>query len=232
MRIALAGTLIVLLNRPVAAQQISITELWSTAGSEQTELLVSIKGMSETGDGSIWIAEGRGKAYILAVDAHGSPDRIVARDGDGPGELRAPHLIAGRPDGGTAVYDISRSSIELFDREAHFERRVKLAAQLMNPKGFDVLPTGAFVLSGGMIGNAYAIHQFAKDGSLIRSFHPVPETQNPRAGIMAGGGPVEALPDGSILFSQAAPYNIIHYSADGDRGARVRLRSRSPGADR
>lgn len=35
---------------------------------------------------------------------------------------------------------------------------------------------------------------------------------------MAGGGPVETLPDGSILFSQGAPYRIVHYPAASDDG--------------
>ncbi len=35
---------------------------------------------------------------------------------------------------------------------------------------------------------------------------------------MVAGGPVSALPDGSILFSAAAPHRILHFSADGTEG--------------
>ena len=218
-----AATMVTLFAAPsfthsLAAQQIRVAERWSTKGSAETAVLGAIAGMAEAADGSIWVAEGLGKRFILALDARGNPQRIVARDGNGPGEVGAPTLMARRSAGGLAVYDMLHNAVELFGSNGEFEQRVMLETKIMNPKGFDVLPSGDFVLGGGVLRSEYALHRFDRRGKLVGSWHRVPRTKNPRAGIMVAGGPVAALPDGSILFSQAAPYTIVHYPPSAENG--------------
>lgn len=81
-------------------------------------------------------------------------------------------------------------------------------------KGFAVLRSGAFVLSGGIVSSDRAIHMFDGNGGLVRSWGETPLTEDPQARWIVSGGPVTALEDGSLLYSQAAPLAILRYSAE------------------
>ncbi|HET7274230.1 MAG TPA: hypothetical protein VFI91_03585 [Longimicrobiaceae bacterium] len=204
------------LSLPASAQGISIHERWNTVGSESTVLIAYIAGMVEAPDGSIWVSEGLGNdRLIFEISARGVPTRVVAGSGDGPGEVANPRRMAQRPGGGIAIYDASHIAVELFDASGEFERRVRLSERVTNQKGFAVLPSGDFVLSGGVRTNPYALHQFDPDGQLVAEWREIPDTKNPRAAVMTAGGPVVAVADGSILFSRAAPHEIVRYSDSG-----------------
>lgn len=224
-RISFSGFLSILLITSVTdAQTLVVQEVWRTKGDPTSNLFVGITGMAEASDGSIWISDSRG-GHVLSLDS-ALTLRVVARGGDGPGEVRGPSLIAKTPADGLAIYDISRRSIEVFGPSGKFERRIMLEAYVTNPKGFAALPDGEFILSGGIPGAGYipggeipegsfAIHRISSSGALAQSWWPIRKTKNPRAGWMVAGGPVTALSDGSLLFSDASPHQIIHFSADG-----------------
>lgn len=204
-------------STPSAAQVLDITELWSTTGSASIGEIAFVAGMGAGPGGSVWVSEGMGRGYVMAISADGSRVRIAARTGGGPGEVDSPTLISARPDGGVAIYDIGHQAIQVFGPDGSFIERIRLAAMVINPKGFAALRSGGFVISGGIIRNGYSIHHFGADGELVASWHPVPETQDPMAGVMVAGGPVQELDDGSILFSQAAPHLIVRFA--GPEGA-------------
>lgn len=220
----MAGIVTTLLpTAPSHAQQLAVRELWRTNGDPATILFMGITGMAEAADGSIWVSDMG--SLILALDSTLSV-RQVARKGDGPGEVRGPSRMSRTPDGGLAVFDILRGSIELFDSSGNFERRVQLGFRIINGKGFVVLPNGEFVLSGGVMGGQYlpggeiaesgfSIHRFSRDGEPVQSWWPIRETRDPHAGRMVAGGPVAVLPDGSILFSDASPHQIFRFSTEG-----------------
>jgi hypothetical protein len=213
---ALAGLLaaVSLAITPTAdAQGLQLRERWSTRGAPGKEF-ISIDGMAEARDGTVWVSDPRGGAvYGVAPDA--ASMRVVARSGNGPGEVRGPHHIAQTPDGGLAVLDLGHNAIEVFDGSSRFQYRIPLQYPIVNPKGFVVLPGNRFVVSGGIYGRAESIHIFGLDGRLSASWLPAPRTINLRAGVLVAGGPLAPMGDGSLLFSRAAPHEIAVFSANG-----------------
>lgn len=217
----LAGMII---STPAIAQKLVVEELWRTNGDPATTLFTSVSGAAEAADGSIWVSDGRVN-QVLALDSTLAV-RIVAREGDGPGEVSGPTHIARTPAGGLAIYALGRHSIEVFGPDGKFERRVALRVGIWNAKGFAVLPDGDFILSGGIPGGAYvrggdipegqfAIHRFSQKGELVHSWWPIRNTRDPHAGVMVAGGSVAILCDGSILYSDASPHQIFRFSANG-----------------
>ncbi len=198
------------------AQRLRISQKWSTTGDPRVVEFGYINGMAEAGDGTIWLSDNMNR-LLVTLDATGQRVRIVARKGDGPGEVRAPAQIAPMQSGDIAVYDLVHNSAEIFGHDSRFIRRVRFEDKVMNPKGFAVLPSGSFIISGGSVGGTHAIYHFSTDGRLRGSWHRFPETSDPRAGMMVAGGPVSIMRNGSLIFSQAAPHQIVVYSASGGR---------------
>lgn len=205
------------------AQKLSVVEVWRTKGEPETALFASISGMAEAVDGSIWVSDPRA-GVVLSIDS-ALTIHVIARSGEGPGEVSGPTRIARTPEGGLAVYDLSGQRIEIFNRDGEFARRVMLEVPIWNSKGFAISTTGQIILSGGIPGASffrhgdlpegnYGIHRFSPDGELVDSWWSIPDTQNPRAAMYVAGGPVDILENGSILFSDAAPHRILKFSAD------------------
>lgn len=196
------------------AQSLNVRERWATKGSPQAVELGAVNGMAEDRDGQIWIADPVNKV-LVRVDTAGKRPRVAARHGNGPGEVAVPLIMAPHPSGGVAVYDAGHGSVELFSAAGRFDRRIPVPVPFRNPKGFAFLPSGDFVLSGGVQTNGHAIHRFSPRGVLSKSWHTIPRTRNARAGEMIAGGPLVVLPGGTVLFSQASPHRIIRYAAVG-----------------
>lgn len=181
----------------------------------------AVEGIVETDAGEIWVSDPIGRA-VLGLDAGGRRGRIVARDGDGPGEVRSPTLSARIPGGGVAIYDQGHDAVELFGRGGQFARRVTLSAKVLNPKGLAVLPNGQILLSGGLAsGGGGAVHRFAANGRLLGSWGAAARARNARAVGLISGGPLALLREGDVLYSQAAPHMLAIYSPGGKRRRRL-----------
>ncbi len=197
---------------------VDVRERWA-ARAAGLELSV-VAGMAEAADGSIWISDGMLKT-VLRVDADGRGGGVVARSGDGPGEVASPSRMAALPDGGVALIDMGRTAIHLFGADGKFSRSVQMEEIVTNPKGFVVLPSGEMVVSGGLYSDAPgAVHVFGPDGRIRRSFHPRPVTRDPRAAQLVAGGAL-ALHGGRLLVSQAAPHRLVSYGLGGGSGTEL-----------
>jgi hypothetical protein len=113
--------------------EIRIEEIWASTGSVSVGEWIAVNGFEFALDGTMWVSDARA-SQIVGVRPDGSFYR-AAREGDGPGEVRGPSSIAPRPGGGMAVFDLFRSSVELFTEDGAFERRVQLNRQIwgLNP---------------------------------------------------------------------------------------------------
>lgn len=195
---------------------IDVRERWATRGARRLEFTI-ISGMAELDDGSVWVADGMTRR-VIALDASGGNARVAARTGDGPGEVRAPELMARRPGGGVAVLDQGHDALQLFGADGRFERRVPLERQVYNPKGLVVLASDAFVVSGGSPGDEHAIHAFSAEGRAIGSWVAIPPSDDPQESRLIAGGPL-AVEGAHLLFSQAAPHRIVRWPLRGGPGA-------------
>ena len=194
------------------APHLTVTEVWVADGHTRLEGLTRVTGVAESPLGKVWIASAR-PARLLIVDPStgGEDDLIAARDGDGPGELRGPTRLDIMTDGNMAVYDLSRGAVEIYTSDGKPVRRLMLPIAVTWPKGFAALASGGFVLSGGVIGNDFAIHQFEESGRYIRSWGAAMDAEAWEARPVGTGGFLDALADGSLLYSRGAPHEIVQF---------------------
>ncbi len=215
LRYPLAGCLSVAVTSFLAAQEpppsdLTITEVWSSEAHEWADGLSFVQGLGETLEGTLWVSDAF-PGRILVVDS-GSGRMIGVRgQGEGPGEVDSPGMIGITPAGHVAVYDMGRVSIDIFSLSGDFARRVRLPVRVEWPKGFAVLPSGDFVISGPVPGIDHAIHQFDQNGKLIRSWGGTAEALDRQAAMIGTGGALQASSDGSLLYSQGAPHRIVRY---------------------
>ena len=107
--------------------------------------------------------DGAGNLYLLDFQAHrvvvvdqgGQLARVMGRPGDGPGEFRFPTRLATTADGRVVVADIQgRRSFQVFDRDGHFDRSVRVRDDLLGVRGRiypDRSGRDAFLVSGNLI---------------------------------------------------------------------------------
>ncbi len=192
--------------------RMAVTEVWVADGHTRLEGLTRVTGVAESPLGKVWITSAR-PARLLVVDPStgGKGDYIAARNGDGPGELMGPARLDVMPDGNMAVYDLSRSAVEIYSAAGEPVRRVMLPISVSWPKGFAALPSGGFVISGGVVGNDFAIHQFGESGRYIRSWGAAMKADAWEAKPVGTGGALNVRSDGSLLYSRGAPHEILQF---------------------
>jgi hypothetical protein len=218
--ICLAVVALVVTGSPASPQRLQVMERWSTGSAARQVEFGSIGGMTEHLDGRIWISDPINRV-VVALTADGARPERVALPGRGPGEVEGPDLLATHPRIGTGVYDVAQRIVHLFGSDGRFSRGIFIRNVIYFPKGFAFLPTGEFVISGGIEGNPGTVHLHDANGALVRSWHPGPSTENPRARLMVGGGAVSITREGRILFSQAAPHEVVLYATTGRRIRRL-----------
>ncbi|MCY4574881.1 MAG: hypothetical protein OXF01_19075 [Gemmatimonadetes bacterium] len=211
-------------------EELTVVEVWTTEGIEIADGLTAITGLVEAADGRIWIAdmwplEGR----VLVLDPESMRAEVVGRKGDGPGEVLVPTSMTIMPDGRIAVYDMLRRAVEIYDPDGEPFRRVQLrGVDMPSEKGFAALPTGGFLVTGSARPSEAAIHYFDNEGEWVRGWRErypprdaFPVNESEVAVMMAQqagtGGPVHALPDGSFLYSQSAPHEIVLFERSSTR---------------
>ena len=192
--------------------RLTVTEVWEIDGHTRFERLSDVSGVAETPLGTVWIA---GYSEILAVDPtdpSGTSDVVVAEGkGDGPGELLGADRIAITPDGHVAIHDLGRDAIEIYSAAGKPVRRVQLSFSVQWPKGFSVLASGDFVLSGGVPWIESAIHRFNSAGEHLGSWGDAAGAEEWLARVVGTGGATHASLDGSLVYSNGAPHSIVRY---------------------
>ncbi|MDE2980561.1 MAG: hypothetical protein OXU74_05120 [Gemmatimonadota bacterium] len=215
--------------------EFQVQEVWSTEGKEVAGGLTAIAGLVEAGDGRIWMVDLWGAAgRVLVLDPATMIATVIGQAGDGPGEVRIPAHMTVTPDGGVAVLDAGRSAIEIYEGSGAPVHRVQLQEPILGHRGFAALASGGYVVTGYLRSSGSAVHYFDPNGGLILGWseHPVvpgaPLAGSPwrnnlerdaaMAQIATTGGWVHARPDGSFLYSQAAPHKIVHFEASSPPG--------------
>jgi hypothetical protein len=205
---------------PVAAQDgsasgrltLTVTEVWVADGYSRIERVSDVRGVAETPLGTVWISS---SAEILAVDPSdpsGARDVMIAEgEGDGPGELQSAHSMTITPDGHVAVHDLGRDAIEIYSAAGEPLRRIQLPFSVTWPKGFAVLASGDFALSGGVPWIRAGVHHFSAAGEHLGSWAEAAQVEDWLARVVGTGGALHALPDGSLLYSNGAPHAVVRY---------------------
>lgn len=192
-----------------AVASLGLVETWSSDEVANLEL-AWVDGVVETPLGTIWISDSSIPA-VISINPKGGDPIVVARGGEGPGEIRTPDRIALTPEGNIAVFDLERG-VEIFAPGGDHLQRIPFRVGLSWPRGFAALDGGRFVVSGALPGVSAPLHLFDDQGRLLASWEQPPDAKGWRARMVGGGGPVHATSDGSLLYSQAAPHRIAKYS--------------------
>jgi len=212
----------------VAVFHMTVEEVWTSEGFDMADGLSSVTGLAETADGALWISDVApgGSPRVLLHRGVSPPGdtRVVGRSGDGPGEVSWPDRIAITPGGNVAVFDMGRGGVEVYSPTGEPKGRVQFPVRATWPKGFVALASDGFVVSGPIDGLDFAVHHFGPDGGWIRSWGALAEAREWRDRMIASGGALHALSDGSLLYSQGTPHRIVHYDplAPEDSGRRER----------
>jgi hypothetical protein len=204
-------------SSPAPAQP--VRELWSTKGGPQLPF-GEITGVVALNDGSIVVADEQA-GVLLRVAAGGGRVALLARKGSGPGEVRHPTLLAAHPSGGFVVYDLGHRALNHYAADGQARSRIPLQRWVTNPKGLATLSDGAFVVTGGMFGNASSVHRFDPNGAYRGSVFPAPISRDPIVALHIAGGPVRAVPGGGFLYSNSAPHEIRHFTSSADTAGRL-----------
>jgi hypothetical protein len=197
-----------------ATRQASVTEAWRV-GRTAGQSFSTITGMLEAEPGSIWIAD-IGNRRIALLNRSGESAGVVIAPDDGIMLNPAPRWLVRHGDDIVSFDQISRNMLA-FSLDGEIVRTVPLAAQIEWSKGLAILPDGSFVISAGIAGRDYALHRFSPTGRLLASWVPLqfvdslPLLHDIRAAYIASGGALAADDQGGLIFSRAAPHEIIAY---------------------
>ena len=214
-------------NDPASGRlTLTVTEVWAADGYSRIERVSDVRGVAETPLGTVWITSG---SEILAVDPSdpsGAGDVMIAEgEGDGPGELESAHSMAITLDGHVAVHDLGRDAIEIYSAAGEPLQRIQLPFSVTWTKGFAVLASGDFALSGGVPWIQAGVHHFSAAGEHLGSWAEAAQVEDWQARVVGTGGSLHALPDGSLLYSNSAPHAVVRYEIppadDGEPAGRI-----------
>lgn len=191
---------------------IAVVEVASTKG-DSSRPFGSVTSMVSAGTGLVLISDDKGKTVHRWSPPSGQV-AVFAPPGQGPGEVQTPVLLAARPGGGVALYDVS-TGLVLFDRALRFDRRVALRGGIVsNPKSLAVLADSSILVSGGRLTDPRQVHHYSPRGELLASYgDPPAKLTSVYARIQAAGGAVRALPTG-FLYSAGTPLRILRFSSN------------------
>ncbi|MGE3524758.1 MAG: hypothetical protein AB7I33_02455, partial [Gemmatimonadales bacterium] len=178
------------------------------AGDTRDTLLTLPYGMAVDGrSGHILIADIQLPGIVEIDGEAGRIVQVLGREGNGPGEFKAPQRLALSPDGRLlAVYDIGRRTIDILTRAGTQLRRIPIGT-VPFLKGMAVGNDTTVVLSGGRLGSGQVPVSltWVKGGS-IAATGPVPprspdltEDRDLDGRIYAAGGPILLLGDTLVL---------------------------------
>ena len=157
---------------------------------------------------------------IVAVDPTGKIAWKSGGQGRGPGEFRTPYRLAVAPDGTVYVFDRFGSAISRFSSRGEFIDRRHVDFSFETVDGFVVHADGRIAISGTTsygVPSDSAVHVFDPDFRHLRSFAPLPTAENRMVLSYHGAGPITPTAEGNLIYVRRLPYDIYHYSIDGER---------------
>lgn len=120
-----------------------------TLEGEGPEAFFRITDLHRAPDGRVFVADA-GNTEVRIFSADGSHLATWGREGDGPGEFRAPGALLPWPAGDTmGVWDSRQSRITLFDPDGNAGRSLPMSevAGVASPRVSGILPDGALLLT-------------------------------------------------------------------------------------
>jgi hypothetical protein len=165
-------------------------------------------------DRSIYVADGYGY-HVRHYDAEGRLLRTIGRQGDGPGEFRLPWAVAVDDHHSLVVWDEAQRRFSWFTPEGMPLRTFRAQGHWV-VASMRFTPESQLVVGGFGPGDSAAVHLFATDGRLVRSFGRIEVDDAIYPGFIGSlaGGSVDAFGDGFVL-AHKSPFRLDFFSTDG-----------------
>ena len=96
-------------------------------------------------DGRVLLTDGR-QRKVLLFDPQLRSSVSIGREGEGPGEFRAPRQAVFGPDGSISVLDMALARVVEFDRSGRFRRAVRMPTA--DPRAIALLAGGDYLVAG------------------------------------------------------------------------------------
>lgn len=172
-------------------------------------------------DGAFFIGD-RGEGQIIKLSFEGETVWRVGGKGQGPGEFGLLYRLCVGSDGGVAAFDLGNQDLSSFAADGSFVRRVDLETRVHAVGSIALLTDGSVAMVAHIDRSPqHSIHVFDTDGSLTRSFGPVPPVRDAiqlrdwLAGFLYRSG-------SDLIFTLNIPYEIHRYSSRGDLLSSIR----------
>ena len=166
-------------------------------------------------DGRFLVSSSTMGPQVLVYSPGGDFQRVIGREGDGPGEMRSAPLLVRLPDDTIAMFDSRQGRISLYSSDGSFVRGMLIGMRAMS---FAPRPDGGFVI--GVVGaprqgaeGMEAAHLISTDGELEASFVRVdPEQRSPFTMVRR----FTVTPDGRIWGAAMSGGRMEEWSATGE----------------
>jgi hypothetical protein len=186
--------------------------VWSIRSHSDTVFRIPRGPAADAGAGRVYVADVFGKRIAVLDGRSGQLLGWVGREGDGPGELRGPELVAvGQP--GRLLVVLDAGKLEVFDSSGAPLRRVPYSPTVYFAKGLALVGDSAVALGGGVRapdGSVPGAHWLRLGSEELTSSAPfVPEAnatareqpRDPR--VYMAGGPVAILGAETVIADAA-----------------------------
>lgn len=163
-------------------------------------------------DGRFFVSSATMGPQVLVYSPGGDFQRVIGREGDGPGEMRSAPLLVRLPDDTIAMFDSRQGRISLFSADGSFVRGMPIGMRAMS---FAARPDGGFVVGGPKpsADGIDAVHLLSREGELERSIAKVdPEQRSPFTMVRQ----FAVLSDGRIWGAAMSGGRLEEWSADGE----------------
>jgi hypothetical protein len=156
--------------------------------------------------GQVYVADDLQHA-VFVFDARGNLVRSVGREGRGPGEFQAPWRLALDPSDSLFVWDVGLRRISVYGPDLVHARDIRVPPHwTINSMAF--LPDGTLLVAAYGPGERGVLHVLGRDGSVRRTFGPVPPAADLGGFEASLLGGYAALEGDGIVYSAKSPYEV------------------------
>jgi hypothetical protein len=146
-----AGVRIVSFDSSTAPIQFELRHTGFDLGSEAGSELVRVSAARRLPNGRILVADG-GRRHLLRFGADGKFEKVIGRDGQGPGEFERLGWMGRHSRDLVGAYDFGQARYSVFS-DSGFIRQVRLESspevRFVEIQPLGVLPSGAIIVTGG-----------------------------------------------------------------------------------
>ncbi len=209
---------------------------WVISSSQDTVFERPEEIAADPSTGRVFVSDGLRRRVFVIDAATGHVLGGFGREGAGPGEFRAPDVLAvSAARDRVAVYDLLAHAVSFFDRAGRFLGRRAVAPLLIWPKGIAVLNDSLVVIASGVQSpgdQVPALHWLEPQSPRLTSTGPFAATSGgtpaqrarANAGVYVAGGPLLTTSSG-VLFADGPTGDVWAVGRDS-----ARLIARGPGA--